>query len=478
MPLAVMLWSTVARADNGTPSTSPPDDQKAAGTPPPAASSAPATTPTTGAAATTPPSTNPSETPAAAAPSQPPTPPNASSPASDNTKAPSTPLSFIEREPPTAFPTDPIRGLEGGSLWSTFHGQQFPYYPKTGIGVSGYVWLDSGYEKINRGAPPASMDPSLSYWLQQGRMVLRVTPTWSDGKYFAQGQAELVGAKDQTQAQPFSADADDVWVKAGQWKLWDVQLGRFEAWEIYHFGMGLDLYTLERNGATDSVYSAPGIYGVTYAFYRPNGLGNAAIHLYPTKNLRFELLGQYGNDTGANGLAARPTAVLDLGWFKLKAGGEYLKTTPQQDGTQGSQTEQGFGGSAQFVIDPYVEFGGNAAYGWVRQISVSGQLNPTGSFDTYSAGGFANVRLMPDLLLGGGFNYTYLVDEHFDQSLNRNEKFDHTQAFAAIQYRVKSANLFVKLVGAHALARFAPTFMSPIYNDEMWSARLRVQYLF
>ena len=33
----------------------------------------------------------------------------------------------------------------------------------------------------------------------------------------------------------------------------------------------------------------PAIYGVTYAFYRPASVGQAAVHLYPTENLRFEL---------------------------------------------------------------------------------------------------------------------------------------------------------------------------------------------
>jgi hypothetical protein len=402
----------------------------------------------------------------------PPPPPDASTQAA-------TPIRYLERMPPSAFPTDPIRGIYGGSLWSIFHGQQFPYYPKTGIGVSGYAWIDTGYETINRGGGQAA-DPGIKYWLQQGRFLLRVTPTWSDGKYFVQAQAEMVANRDQTQTQPIQADVDDIWVKFGQWKAWDLQVGRYEAWEVYHFGMGMDLYTLERNGATDAVYTVPTIYGLTYAFYRPNGIGAAALHLYPTKNLRFELSTQEGNEESQNGLAARPVLIYDVGWMKLKGGWEYKVETPQNDGAQGSLKQQGFGGSIQFVVDPVLEFGASGAYGWQREIDSGGEVSATASFDNYSVGGFANVALAPGLVAGGGYNYTYLVDQHYEgPPYNRNEKYDHTQTFAAIQYRpIKDTNFFVKVVGAYALGRFAPTFGSPIYNDEMYSARIRFQYLF
>ena len=51
-------------------------------------------------------------------------------------------LGPIERLPPSAFPEPRVRGIQGGSLWMTFHGLQWPYYPKTGIGVSGSGWID------------------------------------------------------------------------------------------------------------------------------------------------------------------------------------------------------------------------------------------------------------------------------------------------------------------------------------------------
>src|SRR5690349_8155510 len=74
-------------------------------------------------------------------------------PAPPSTPAPAeTPaLGFILRMPPDAFPEPRVRGMRGGSLWMTFHGLQWPFMRRSGIGVSGYAWIDSGYEQIDRG---------------------------------------------------------------------------------------------------------------------------------------------------------------------------------------------------------------------------------------------------------------------------------------------------------------------------------------
>jgi hypothetical protein len=418
----------------------------------------------------------PPEPPPAPAPSTtlPPPPP----PVNPVLKAGAAVLGSIERLPPSAYQDTPIRGIPGGSLAATFHGLQFPYYPKTGIGISGYVWIDSGYEHISRGNPS---EQGIKYLLQQGRLVLRATPTWSNGTYFIQGQAELVGEKDQSQAQPNTVDTDDIWIKFGKWKSWDIQVGRYEAWEVYHFGMGLDLYTLERNGATDTVYAAPQIYGVTYAFYRPAGVGAAAAHYYVNDNLRFELGTQFGNETGSNTLAMRPVGVLDLGWFKAKIGAEFKELSDQGDNAKGQTKERGLGGSLQVVGYPFIEAGVNGAYALADQNNsdATGSPNTTGSYTTYSVGGFANARLFEDFVVGGGYDYTYLWDLHYDPALNRTQRFRQQQAFVAAQYLVLKT-LYVKVVAAWADADFAPTFGGPVKGNtnEMLSARIRLAYVF
>jgi hypothetical protein len=424
--------------------------------------------------------TAPPAQPAAAPATQPSTNATAQTPAAPSDQ----PVFYLERMPPTAFPDQRRRGLYGGSLWSEFTDLQWPYYPKTGIGVSGYVWVDSGYEHIDRKNPS---EQGTKYWLQQGRLVLRMTPTWSDGQYFVQGQAEFVANKDQSQSQPNIGDTDDMWIKAGKWKSWDVQVGRYQGWEVYHFGMGLDLYTLERNGAVDNAYSVPSIYGVTYAFYRPAGVGQAALHLFPVDFFRMELGTQFGNEFGENTLAVRPVGVLDLGpkpedtgttvRLRVKAGAEWKNLSGQADAAKDFTNERGAGGSVQVIVDPIVEAGINGAYALVDHTAQDGTVDQLGSYTTYSMGGFVNARVVGDLMAGAGFNYTHLEDIRQDPMVHKNDNFAHTQTFVAVQY-ILGKQLFIKLVGAYAKGEFNPNFGAPQFNNEMLSGRLRLQYLF
>jgi hypothetical protein len=383
----------------------------------------------------------------------------------------------IERLPASAFPEPRIRGIPHGSLWMTFHGHQWPYYPKTGIGISGSLWIDSGYEHIDR-RNPAEQD--INYWLQQGRLLLRATPTYSDGNFFVQGQAELVANKDQSLRQPDVVDVDDLWVKIGHWNKWDLQLGRYEGWEIYHFGMGLDLHTLERQGASSEAFSVPGIYGVTYGFYRPAGVGQAALHLYPTETVRVELGTQFGNEYGSNTLATRPVAVFDLGWLKLKAGGEYKLLSDQKVGSKGETESRGIGASAQVVMAPWgVEGGVSGAVGLVDRTLQDGTYDEKGSNTTWSVGVFANaaVPYVDNVVVGSGFNYTYLEDLHPDPALMRVQKFNHIQTFFAAQYLI-AQQLYVKAVVAYANADYAPNFGAPVFENDMLSTRVRLFYAF
>jgi hypothetical protein len=401
--------------------------------------------------------------------------------------APSESLGPIERLPATAYPEPRVRGIRGGSLWLTFHGLQWPYYPKTGIGVSGSVWVDTAYQRLTPGEPlagsPGIQVPKTTAFLQQARLVLRATPTWSNGTYFVQGQGEFVAARLDSATQIIWS-ADDIWVRAGKWNAFDVQVGRYEAWEVYHFGMGLDLYTFERNGALGGPNTPPQIYGVTYAFYRPDTVGQGAIHVYPTDWLRFELGSQYGPESvqggggGLNTLAIRPVAVLDLGWLKAKAGAEFRDLTPSQEGQKQEFLQRGVGGALQVIVDPYVEFGVNAAFRHQEQRTQDGTISTAGTFDSFSVGGFANGRVVENLLVGAGVNYTYLEDTTPQINVPRHDNFDHLQTFGAVQYMLFK-QLFIKAVVAYALADLLPLpAVGTLYKNEMVSGRLRLMFLF
>jgi hypothetical protein len=387
----------------------------------------------------------------------------------------------VERLPGSAYPEWQVRGIPDGSLRGSMHGMQWPYYPKTGIGVSGSVWVDTGYQAVKRGNPS---DPNTKLLVSQGRGVLRLTPTFSSGSWFAQAQIEPVGNKDQSVAQPLSADLDDLWIRAGQWKSWDVQLGRFEALDVYHFGMGMDLNTLERLGALGTATrSPPDVFelgGSSNIAYRQSGPTNLAFHAYPNDMLRFELLGQFGFDTasGIDTVGARPAVVFDTGWLKLKAAGDVRRQFPSSNASKEQRTLMGGVGAIQFVIDPIAELGVNAAYGQIKHYNPTNATDPNaplGDFDAAGSvtdldvGGFANVRLVDGLVLGAGGNLNQQTDE-------ASGVFTHLQAFGAIQYRVLKP-LYVKLVGAYAKGHIAPGGV-PAWDNTMTSGRLRLLYLF
>jgi hypothetical protein len=393
------------------------------------------------------------------------------------------PVGPVERLPPSAYPEWKTRGIVGGSLWfsGNMHGMPWPYYPKTGIGVSGYVWVDTGYEFLKRGN---SVDANQKDVLSEGRALLRVTPTYSSGRWYVQGQAELVANKEQSVAQPKVVDVDDLWIRVGQWKAWDFQVGRYEAFEVYHFGMGLDVNTLERYGATgDQTRSPPDVFelgGNSNIVYRQAGISNVALHVYPTDYLRLELLGQLGLDQAStfDTAGVRPAGVLDFGFLKIKASADYRKQFPQGASSKASVTVRGNAGAIQFVADPYAEGGFNIAYGSVDYYSPMNSTDPNasrGDYDTSRSGkdldmgGFANVRVIDGLIVGGGVNYNQETDLQAGH-------FTHLQTFGAIQYLLLKT-LYIRVVGAYAKGHLAPG-NTPAWDNTMTSARLRLTYLF
>ena len=399
----------------------------------------------------------------------------------------------VQRLPGSAYPEPQTRGLKYSSLWLTFHGLQWPYLPaKAGrdrfvIGLSGWGWLDTSYVKF---APWGQNTSAIgqdrqTYGKQDGRMLLRVTPTYSFADWFVQGQVELVGTENQSidrAASGAAADTDDLWLRIGQWNRWDFQVGRFEGWEIFHLGMGLDQNTFERQGAIGTGDPRVPYYGVTDNQFRPAGeAGNMALHFYPLPFLRFEALGTVGSTQNGPEVATRPVAILDFGWLKLKGGLEYQRITAQVSSQQNETTAKGVGGAVQFVFEPHIEFGFDAAQGTVVNIDQQGLPDKKGTFTRTSFGGFANVANGSErypLLFGVGGLFTRNVDQN-NVASNAVDNNWVWQGFAAVQY-VVFQQLYIKLVGSYSRAHFIDASTNPTtsYDDEMYSVRLRFAFYF
>lgn len=401
----------------------------------------------------------------------------------------------LEQLPGSAYPALYTRGIRYGSLWRTFHGQQWPYMPeieKPGvrIGVSGYVWNDLSNARIDADASIEEGGTNdQNRWTTQTRGVLRVTPTYNAGDgWFAQGNAELVVQGDMLQETVTGsvATTDDLYVRFGKWNLFDVTVGRFQAWEIAnHYGMGLDQNTLERSGALiPSLTRKPTDgYGLTYFWDRQNFLlGGYAAHIYPTKYLRGELLGHFGAGNSSNAsnpyqMDVRPSAIFDIGWLKLKAGYEYGKAIPQDKVAKQRDSRNGWGAAAQFVFDPYVEFGGSFARGYQDIEDQNGNPELTASNTVQTYGGFVNVSPgYEPLVFGFGAFWNSWENMRFNPETDDVDTNDQIQVFGAAQYALWEMLLF-KLVVAHASNK-VEDFNAGSYINNSLSARLRIEVLF
>ncbi len=433
-------------------------------------------------------------------------------------------------------------GIPQGSMLFNAHGFQSDYR-RTGLMLSGDTWIDTGYRATETDLPTQS-DGNESEFTQQGRFMLRATPTYTHGKWFAKAQGEFLALSDAANNQVV-VDVDDAWVKFGYWDLFDIQFGRFEAWEVYHKGMGLERDTLEDQGATPADHDrnvVVDMYEVNHAFYRQGPLGQIALHAYPTDYLRFELealvgidverttrcpstsefrrpVDANGNPTGAVQprqscfipWGVRPAAILDFEWLKLKAAWERVGFVSRQETDAATSTLQrdevreGFGGGAQFVFYPYLEFGASYAQGYADVYDDLGVFSLTGSVERTTYGGFLNARLdwlspaLKGLVLGGGFNQTDRISQDCGQIAVRNpvtgnpetdaagspiyrqgcEQQAHTQYFAAIQHDILERATFKLVFGlADADIKYGPSGTRLDEQTNMFSIRGRAYIWF
>ena len=398
------------------------------------------------------------------------------------------PPAIVQQLPASAYPEPYIRGLYGGPLWLDMQGLQWPYTPRTGIGVSGYGWIDTDEKHIRLGGNSASSHTDTLF--QQGRFLLRVTPTYTDGIWFVQAQGELVANKNQQDVQPTQGivDADDVWVRTGVWQTWDVTVGRFQAFDVFQLGMGLDINTDERIGAYDganNAQSVPQLYNADYLFGRPAGPGNVAFHYYPSRSLRIELLGRWGNDDLLNNLGARPAAIFDIGWLKVRAAAEYLWQFASDPSPmfQNDHRNRGVAGSAQIVLAPYVEFGVNVGAAIIDVVdnNSANKENLKASGNRLSYGGFVDVvpapALLPNLMLGAGGDFATFHDLNVNGVTHADDRSTNLQVFGAAQYLFYK-QLYVKLVVAYAKSHFENDKSATPYDDDQFSARVRLMYLY
>ncbi len=402
---------------------------------------------------------------------------------------PKPPPLALEVLPPSAYPNDPIAGIRGGSLGFVLSGMQWPYMPAYGddqpklrIGISGSSWVDFNYRAVR---PGRAIEPDAQEGRVQGRLTLRVSPVYNfkDG-WFGQSRIEFVGITEQQHEANKYVDLDEAWVRFGKWNAFDVTVGRTQGFEVYHFGMGMDINTGEREGARPigaaSGQSIQQPYALTELWDRGINNGAIAFHVYTPKWLRLEMLGRMGLTAGGNDLGIRPAGIIDLGWIKLKGGYEYRVQVPFAEGRLDKTETKGFAGSVNFVFDPWIEFGGGVAHRLVDVMNVSGGPDVIPSSDTTTFGGFLNVRpYFEDWLVGLGYHNTYWENFNYN-SFGEAENQTHEQMFGAVQYQLWD-RFFFKYVLSYSRVHIenrSEVLADEGYVNQQISHRMRFMMLF
>lgn len=360
------------------------------------------------------------------------------------------------------------------------------------LGWDGSLEVDVGYASYTYDNPNWQAESIYDF---RGRFVAGPVLEHPFGDdYFFRATGQLV-AWVREFGRKYQYNVDDVYGQVGQRDTWDLKVGRFEAWEVYHRGMGFDVYTLEDTGAQrgGGKYD-DGAFGV-YRYelnmiHRRDYTGRAAVHYYPLKVLGFEVLGAYGADASDNSAGVRGAADLHLDFLRVSAGAEhrFWRRTQDQTAVVNGVAEEcedcykrkgtGYGGSAVLMIKP-IEVGFSAAKNRFDANAPDGQVDLPGSFDLTSFGGWLQVDpgwllFKKSLILGVGAHRTEKIADN-------NDFEQHTQGAAYIAYPLGFNNAMVKLVFSTAELIIeqdtgAGSYLT--YTNKLASVRTRLSYNF
>lgn len=330
------------------------------------------------------------------------------------------------------------------------------------IHFSGNFWVDTGYMSRTN-AQPGQYNQAANY--MGGRFVLGADYKREFEGFFAKAKVELVGFESEYAGSRYEPHTQDAYVMFGG-KRWDVQVGRFLAWEVYHRGQGIELYTAEEAGAL----GAPSLYWLDFTRGHKNEAGQAAVHFYPLDFLAVELAGVYGQESNQNNLGIRPVVSLKQWGAELIAGYEFLKQAPQTDADKTQTTSQGTSARLQYKRS-FVSAGAEFAWATIESIGIDGLIDSGKSLDKITFGGFANLDFGRHSI-GLGYHRT-------NQTNQRTEHITHDQGFVSYLVELPIKGLTAKAVYGIARghvtdkeANFVP------WDNWMQSVRVRLRYDF
>ncbi len=333
---------------------------------------------------------------------------------------------------------------------------------KIPIDFSGYIWVDSGYMGRDNAL---DKDPDQKANYMQGRFVLAAEyqRRLNDALY-ARAKLELVGFDNEYAKSQYEPHTLDAYLQVGT-KKFDLQVGRFLAWEVYHRGQGIELYTAEEAGAL----GGPELYWLQTTRGHKNEAGQAAVHYYPFDFLGFEVAGVYGQESGQNNLGLRPAADFRLGGLQIMAGAEYLQQSPQSTAEKTEITSMGYAGRVQYTLGP-ATLGVNYARADVEYIDHQLLVDTDKSLTKTTMGSFLNFDFWNNII-GLGFHRTTQLNLQGEENI-------HDQAFVSYLYRLPIKGLSAKAVYGFAQAHVEDVDVKREWNNYLQSFRLRLEYQF
>jgi hypothetical protein len=331
------------------------------------------------------------------------------------------------------------------------------------IALTGYFWADTGYMSRTN-AQPGQYDQSVNYL--QGRFVLGAGFSRALGEYYAAARVEFLGLVNEYARSQYEPHTLDAFVQVGHRRWFDVQVGRFLAWEVFHRGQGIEFWTAEEAGAL----GGPALYWLDFARGYRNESGQAAVHFYPFSFLKFEVAGVYGQENNQNNLGVRPALHLTLGPVQFLAGYELLKQAPQTEADKVELTSQGYAARLQYTLKNTVTFGADFAQAFVASTDIQGLVDTGRSLKKYTVGGFVDIDFWRNSI-GLGYFRT-------EQQNQRGEHNTQDQAFLSYLFRFPIPGLSAKAVYGFARAHVEDIDTGTAWDNFVQSFRVRVSYEF
>jgi hypothetical protein len=326
--------------------------------------------------------------------------------------------------------------------------------------LDGYFWTDTGQMKRTN-AREGQFDQT-SYYMQ-GRFVLSAEYREQLGSVTARARSELIGFVNEFTKSQFEAHVLDAYAQVGQ-AWWDVQVGRFLAWEVYHRGAGIELFTAEEAGAL----GGPPLYWLQLTRGYQNEAGQLAVHLYPWEWLGLEVAGVYGQEQSQNTLGIRPVVDFHRWGLQAIAGYEFSQQAGQTEADKVKSRSSGFAGKLQYTLS-VVTAGASVGKRRVRYTNVLGDRDGERTLQNHwSAGGFLNVNVWHGQL-GLGYHHT-------TQKNLQGEEIAHDQGFASLLFWLPIDGLGVKAVYGFATAHVEDIDVGSEWDNDMRSARVRLVF--